>query len=209
MTRRDQHRREIMQAMRELLTEMPFSDISVSMISDRAGIKRSALYFYFDSKNAILMRILAETMDELDGTLQQLLQVPRGESPANFVRWMLAGALGIWTENQRLLSACHAARNLDADIREASDLPLQLFIDRLASLVADEVEAGNAHPVSDDIPALVRSLVATTAFTLAGDSAFVGPSHDLPRAMGVLEDLWLRALWGPSDRTAAADAGRN
>jgi len=43
---------------------------------------------------------------------------------------------------------------------------------------------------------LVRTLSATTALTLSGESTFIGPDRDRDRAMGVLEKLWLHALWG-------------
>jgi hypothetical protein len=47
--RGDRQRRAIVQAVCELLTEKPFAALSVSSISDRAGVARSGFYFYFDS----------------------------------------------------------------------------------------------------------------------------------------------------------------
>ena len=58
-----------------------------------------------------------------------------------------------------------------------------------------EQDAG-ARPISDDLPALVRMLTATTAMTLSHDSAFIGRGEDPARAVDVLERLWLNALWG-------------
>lgn len=52
--------------MRELLEEKPFTELSVSTISDRAGVARSGFYFYFDSKYAVLAQILAEATHELE-----------------------------------------------------------------------------------------------------------------------------------------------
>jgi len=31
---------------------------------------------------------------------------------------------------------------------------------------------------------------------LSGESAFLGPGHDVDAAVRILEKLWLRALWG-------------
>ncbi|MGH3579433.1 MAG: TetR/AcrR family transcriptional regulator, partial [Mycobacterium sp.] len=59
-----------------------------------------------------------------------------------------------------------------------------------------EIAAGTAHPISDDIPALVRTLGATTAFMLSGDTTFLGADADVQRGVRVLEKLWLNALWG-------------
>jgi AcrR family transcriptional regulator len=57
--RGDKQRQAIVQAVRELLEEKPFAELSVSTISDRAGVARSGFYFYFDSKYAVLAHILA------------------------------------------------------------------------------------------------------------------------------------------------------
>ena len=65
--------------------------------------------------------------------------------------------------------------------------------------VAAEVTAGTAHPISDDIPALVRTLAVTTTLMLSGDRDYLGPDGDVQRGIRVLEALWLNALWGGSD----------
>ena len=56
------------------------------------------------------------------------------------------------------------------------------IIDKIVGLV--EQDAG-ARPISDDLPALVRTLAATTAMTLSHDSAFVGRGDDPERAVDV------------------------
>ena len=66
MRRGDKQRQAIVQAVRELLEEKPFAELSVSTISDRAGVARSGFYFYFDSKYAVLAQILAEATHELE-----------------------------------------------------------------------------------------------------------------------------------------------
>ncbi len=53
--------------------------------------------------------------------------------------------------------------------------------------------------MSDDLPALVRTLAAMTTMTLTHDSAFVGRGIDPNRAMEVLERLWVSGIWGGSD----------
>jgi len=57
--RGDKQRQAIVQAVRELLQEKPFAELSVSTISLRAGVARSGFYFYFDSKYAVLAQLMA------------------------------------------------------------------------------------------------------------------------------------------------------
>ena len=52
-SRGDRQRDAIVTAVRELLQERSFADLSVSTISERAGVARSGFYFYFDSKYAV------------------------------------------------------------------------------------------------------------------------------------------------------------
>ena len=56
-SRGDKQRQAILQAVRELLEETPFAELSVCTISDRAGVARSGFYFYFDSKYSVLAQI--------------------------------------------------------------------------------------------------------------------------------------------------------
>ncbi|ORV39555.1 TetR family transcriptional regulator [Mycolicibacter engbaekii] len=196
MRRGDKQRQAIVQAVRELLEEKPFAELSVSTISDRAGVARSGFYFYFDSKYAVLAQILAEATHELEELTHYF--APRGadESPAEFARRMVGSAAAVYAHNDPVMSACNTARNSDAEIRELLDAQIDAVIDQVVAVITDEMAAGTANPISTDIPALVRTLAATTGYMLSGDSAFLGPSGDVGRGVEVLEALWRNALWG-------------
>jgi AcrR family transcriptional regulator len=189
-------RHAILRAVRELLEEKPFAELSVSTISDRAGVARSGFYFYFDSKYAVLAQILAEVTHELEELTQYFAARADGESPAAFANRMVGSAAAVYAHNDPVMSACIVARNIDAEIRKILDAQIDTVIDQVVGVVQDELRAGTAHPISDDVPALVRTLAATTVLTLSGDATFVGAGGDVPRGVRVLEQLWLHALWG-------------
>ena len=200
MRRGDKQRQAIVQAVRELLEEKPFAELSVSTISDRAGVARSGFYFYFDSKYAVLAHILTEATHELEELTHYF--APRGadESTKAFAQRMVGSAAAVYAHNDPVMSACNLARNSDAEIRELLDGQIDAVIDQIVAVVNDEMAAGTASPISDDIPALVRTLGVTTAYMLSGDSAFVGPFGDVGRGVQVLEALWHNALWGGRKR---------
>jgi AcrR family transcriptional regulator len=195
-SRGDRQRQAILQAVRELLEEKPFAELSVSTISDRAGVARSGFYFYFDSKYSVLAQILAEATHELEELTQYF--APRGpdESPAAFAKRMVGSAAAVYAHNDPVMSACNVARNTDAEIRKILDQQVDTVIEQIIGVVEDEIKAGTAHPISDDIPALVRTLAVSTALMLSGDATFLGPAGDVQRGVRVLEQLWLNALWG-------------
>lgn len=194
--RGDKHRQAILAAVRELLEEKPFAELSVSTISDRAGVARSGFYFYFDSKYAVLAQILAEATHELEELTEYFAPRGDGESPTAFARRMVGSAAAVYAHNDPVMSACNVARSTDAEIREILDQQIGVVTDQIVGVVQDEIAAGTAHPISDDIPALVRTLAVTTALMLSGDTSFLGPDGDLQRGVRVLEQLWLTALWG-------------
>lgn len=202
MRRGDKQRQAIVQAVRELLQEKPFAELSVSTISDRAGVARSGFYFYFDSKYAVLAQILAEATRELEELTQYFAARGADESPAAFAKRMVGSAAIVYAHNDPVASACNLARNSDAEIRELLDAQMGAVIDQVVAVVNDEIAAGTANPISDDIPALVRTLAVTTGFMLSGDSAYVEPGGDVRRGVRVLEALWRNALWGGSTDVA-------
>lgn len=196
LSRGERQRQAIITAVRDLMAERPFAELSVSTISDRAGVARSGFYFYFESKYAVLAHILAEVTAELQALTRSF--APRGadESPAQFCRRMVASAATVFAHNDPVVTACHRARGSDAEIRDILDAQIDVLIEQIVTLVRAEVDAGTAHPISEDLPALVRVLAATSSYALFGDQAFVGPGGDRERAQLVLEQLWLQSLWG-------------
>lgn len=194
--RGDKQRHAIVQAVRQLLEEKPFAELSVSTISDRAGVARSGFYFYFDSKYAVLAHIVGEAAHELEELTQSF--APRGpqESPTAFAERMVRSAAVVYAHNDPVMSACNAARHTDAEIREILDAYNEAVVDQIVPIVEAEIRNRTADPISNDIRGLVRTLAATTAFTLSGDSAFVGPERNMDEAVRIVEKLWLHALWG-------------
>jgi AcrR family transcriptional regulator len=194
--RGDRQRQAILQAVRELLQERPFAELSVSTISSRAGVARSGFYFYFDSKYSVLAQIVAEATEELEELTQYFAPRQPGESPEQFAKRMVGSAAAVYAHNDPVMTACNAARYTDIEVRDILEQQFEVVLRAIVAIVEDETKAGTAHPISDDIPTLVRTLAATTALMLTGDPVMVGPDGDADRRVAVLERLWLNALWG-------------
>ena len=192
-SRGDRQRDAIVAAVRELLHERSFADLSVSTISERAGVARSGFYFYFDSKYAVLAVILADASELLDSLTHHFAPREPGETPAAFAKRMVGSAAAVYANDDPVLTACAVARNTDAQIREMMDDFYDGIIDKLIALLEQDSEA---RPITDDLPALVRILAATTTMTLTQDSAFVGRGGDPKRAIAALEKLWVAGIWG-------------
>lgn len=191
-SRGDRQRDAIVTAVRELLEVKAFSDLSVSMISERAGVARSGFYFYFDTKYAVLAVVVADVLAELVELTHDFAPREVGETPAAFARRMVGSAATVFSHNDPIMRACTVAQSTDAQLRDMMNDFSDTVIDKIVGIV--EQDSG-ARPISGDLPALARMLTATTALTLSGDTAFVGRGTDSARAIEVLEQLWLNALW--------------
>jgi AcrR family transcriptional regulator len=198
--RGDKHRQAILRAVRELLQERPFAELSVSTISLRAGVARSGFYFYFDSKYAVLAQILAEAVEELEELTQYFAPRQPGESPEQFAKRMVGSAAAVYAHNDPVMVACNTARHTDIEIRDILEQQFEGVLRAIAAIVEAEMRAGTANPISDDIPMLVRTLAGTTALTLTGDPILAGRDGDVDRRVRVLERLWLNSLWGGGPR---------
>ncbi len=196
--RGDRQRQAILQAVRELLQETPFAELSVSAISLRAGVARSGFYFYFDSKYAVLAQLLAVAAEELEELTQDFAPRQPGESPEQFAKRMVGSAAAVYAHNDPVMTACNEARHTDVEIRNLLDQQVEVVLRQIVAIVEAEMKAGTAHPISDDIPTLIRTLTGTTALMLTGDPVLVGPDGDRERCVRLLERLWLHALWGGS-----------
>jgi hypothetical protein len=95
-----------------------------------------------------------------------------------------------------VMTACNAARHTDAEIRDILGQQFEVVLRDIVAVVEAEMDAGTAHPISDDIPTLIRTLIGTTSLMLTGDPIFVGDDDDLDRRVRLLEQLWLNSLWG-------------
>lgn len=198
--RGDKQRQAIVQAVRELLEEKPFAELSVSTISLRAGVARSGFYFYFDSKYAVLAQLMAEATEELEELTHYFAPRQPGESPTEFAKRMVGSAAVVYAHNDPVMNACNEARQTDIEIRNLLDQQFEVVLAQIVAIVEAEMKAGTANPISDDLPTLIRTLAGTTALVLTGDPILAGADSDRDRRVRVLEQLWLHALWSGRPR---------
>src|SRR6476659_3600648 len=145
-SRGDRQRDAIVAAVRELLHERSFADLSVSTISERAGVARSGFYFYFDSKYAVLAVILADAGELLDQLTHDFAPRQTGEALEAYAKRMVGSAAAVYANNDPVMTACAVARNTDAQIREMMDDFYDGIIDTLINILKQDSEA---RPISD------------------------------------------------------------
>src|SRR5213078_5343648 len=66
--------RDILATFERLLEERPLHEISVDDLARGAGISRPTFYFYFASKEAVLLTLLDRMVDEARGRIGESLE---------------------------------------------------------------------------------------------------------------------------------------
>lgn len=190
----DRQRVAIVDAVRRLLTEVPFAELSVARITESANITRSGFYFYFDSKYEALAVAFGDLWSEMqDSTHQFQLRRP-DEEPAGYARRSLTDAIGVWRNNAALINALMTARESDATLRRMWDDWFAQLTDRVVAIVDHERRTGAATPAHDDTRQLVRRLIGMTVWALHEDDLRPDADHD--GTFDVLHTIWLAAAWG-------------
>ena len=193
--RGDRQRQAILQAVRDLLGERPFSELSVASISARAGVGRSGFYFYFDSKYAVLAQLLDEIADHLEELTDSFAAREPGETPEQFATRMVAIAVAVYCDTDPVVKACNAERYHDEAIQEILIRRFDRSVFQIVALIEAEVAAGTAQPISTDLPGLIRVLVGTTALILTRDPIMVATGPDETASRKLLERIWFTSLW--------------
>lgn len=67
-------RAEILNSAMELINEQSFSQISISDIANRIGIKREGVYYYYKNRYEILLAIVKPTAEDLISNLESILR---------------------------------------------------------------------------------------------------------------------------------------
>ena len=80
-SRRTQYtRRALRDALIELLADKPLARITVRELCERADVNRSTFYAHYPDLDSLLRDIEEDTIDWVNGTLQQLLERPDPDS---------------------------------------------------------------------------------------------------------------------------------
>ncbi len=182
----------VLQAMEDLLAEgATYATLSVERIAKRAGISRTAFYFYFADKRELLMRLASKLSDELYAEADTWWS-GAGDGPEQ-----LSAALGkiaaVYRAHGPLVCAIVELSTYDEVVGPFWQALVGRFVDASAERISTEVEAGRAVPLAPEPTAF--ALVWMTERTLhqmvEQDGAIA--DDELVRA---LADVWVATVYG-------------
>jgi len=188
--RREQSRRRILDAARDLLEDRPWSQVGIEDVTQRAELTRTAFYRHFDDRQTLLLAVLADVGFDLDRIADPW---ERGEGePLETLRGSLVELVRVFHEHGRLVRAIADAATQDPEVA-ALYAELGARLSRSAAeRIALEVAEGRSH-VAD--PEEVGSALVWMNERYLLDRFGQAPLGDPERAAEALVEIWRRVVY--------------
>ncbi|HEU4362179.1 MAG TPA: TetR/AcrR family transcriptional regulator [Mycobacterium sp.] len=190
----DDREHAILATAERLLEQRPLAEISVDDLAKGAGISRPTFYFYFKSKDAVLLSLLepmiARADAEFDGAVQRLPADPR-----RVWRCGLKAFFDAFGSHRAIARAGTEALATSPDFRAMWNGYMQKWIDQTAALIAAERDRGAAP---DTIPAadLATSLNQMNERTMMATLSAEQPAVPHDRVVDTLTHIWVTSIYG-------------
>jgi AcrR family transcriptional regulator len=186
----------VLSATEELLAEGgSFADLNVEKIATRAGLSRTAFYFYFRDKRELLMR-LTQDVNELLYVEADRWYSGEGD-PTEEMREAFRNIAALYNEHAPLLRAIVEVSTYDEEVATFWRGLVGRFVDATRTRIEAEQEAGNASDISAAAAAFALTwLVERTLYQQLVQGRPI-PEDELGETF---VRIWMRTIYG-------ADAG--
>jgi AcrR family transcriptional regulator len=186
----ERREQEILDATEELLRSEPFAALTMDDIAKAAGVSRSALYFYFASKEQVLTALHQRTYEEMATTMDPLA-VP-GVPVGIAMREAIDRVCTNWRAHRHLLRTFHEMAMTSPAFEAEWRQRLDLHVAALTSVIQRERAAGRAAPSPPS-----AATIASAWFWMLENQFYVLFRRSHSRAeernlVDTLNILWLR-----------------
>lgn len=188
----------VLRAMEELLGDgATYATLSVERIATRAGISRTAFYFYFADKRELLVRLASNLSDELYREADAWWS-SAGDGPGQLTM-ALDRIAAVYRAHRPLVCAIVEVSTYDEIVGPFWHALVGRFVDATAERIASEVAAGRAGGGGGESPvkpeATAFALVWMTERTLHQMLLQDGRVQD-DELVRALEQIWIATVYG-------------
>ena len=190
----DDREQAILATAERLLGERSFADISVDDLAKGAGLSRPTFYFYFKSKDAVLLSLLepmiARADAEFDGAAQRLPVDPRRVWRNGIKAFFTA-----FDSHRAVARAGTEALATSSELRAVWSGFMQKWIDHTTAMITAERARGAAP---ETIPAadLATSLNQMNERTMMATLSAEQPAVIEDRVVDTLAHIWVSSIYG-------------
>jgi AcrR family transcriptional regulator len=195
----DDRERAILATAERLLGERPLHEISIDDLARGAGISRPTFYFYFPSKEAVLLTLLDRMVEEARSRQGEALE-RFAEDPARWLRQGITAIYETFRSRRAVALAAADASATSAEVRALWARVMEQFVEETSAAIEAERARGAAP---DGVPAraLAVALNLMNERVLHDTFARHAPMVDEADVIDVLVAVWLGAIYGPAGPT--------
>lgn len=190
----DDRQQAILTTAEKLLGQRAFSEISIDDLARGAGISRPTFYFYFASKDAVLLALLDRLVAQADRAATDMLANLPDDPPARW-RGAIRATLDTFHEHRAVALACAQARATNREVRELWATVMEGWVDATTTAIEAERRRGAAPEgiAARQLAIALNSMNERVLYaTFSGD----GPALDESDAVDVLLTIWLTSIYG-------------
>jgi TetR/AcrR family transcriptional regulator, ethionamide resistance regulator len=191
----DDREQAILATLERLLEQRSLADISVDDLAKGAGISRPTFYFYFPSKDAVLLALVEQVINEADGNADAAMGgMDAAVEPASV--WKAINALfATFGAHRPVTLAGAAARPTNREVNALWSRFMQKWIDHTTASIETERSRGAAP---ETIPAkdLAASLNLMNERTMLATFAAEQPAVASEQLVDTLAHIWVASIYG-------------
>lgn len=198
--RGDERRAALLAALDQLLRDEDLERINVAEVSRRAGVSRSAFYFYFESKAMAVAALVEGLYDE---AMEATAELASAATPAERIERTIRGLFDAWERHQHVYLAMLEARATSPAVRALWDHDRESFVGPVAALIRGERAEGRA-PDGPDPEVLATVLLECNDRALERRALGGPPGRE--DHIDAITTIWLRTIYGRCDDEDPDDA---
>jgi AcrR family transcriptional regulator len=184
----------ILTTAERLLAERPFAEISVDDLAKGAGISRPTFYFYFPSKDAVLLTLFDRVMREADATFDGLDEKLSAGEPLAVCREGINAFFQTFGDHRAVTLACAASRSTNAELRDMWSAFMQKWVAHTADSIRAERERGAPETIpAEDLATALNLMNERAMFAALADEL---PAVEHEKVVDTLAYIWFTSIFG-------------
>ncbi|MGO9382603.1 MAG: TetR/AcrR family transcriptional regulator [Mycobacterium sp.] len=189
----DEREQAILATAERLLRERPLADFSVDDLAKGAGISRPTFYFYFQSKNAVLLSLLDQMNSKASAALRALGGNLSGD-PATLWRARIEAFFQVSGSQRAVAVAGAAAKATNPEVRQLWSALMQRWISYTTAAIKAERRRGAAP---DTVPSEDLSVALNMLSERMMAATFTAEEPAIPedRVIDTLVHIWLASIY--------------
>jgi AcrR family transcriptional regulator len=192
----DERERAILSTAERLLGQRPLAEISVDDLAQGAGISRSAFYFYFPSKDAVVLTLVDRVVEQADAARDRALE-RHASDPGRAWRDGIESFYEVFGAHRPVIRAVTDLSATNTEARELWSRAMDGWVAQVTDMIEAERERG-AAPREIAARDLATALVQMNERVLQAIFIEETPAVLERRVIDTLTHVWRSAIYGVS-----------